>query len=93
MVTSRMPTFAHSHAAREQNHKCADCLRLEAIVADIAAFAETLRKSRDCWRDLAIEGAGREAVADLMLTDPLHRCSHRPRQPAGVSIGTQLPEN
>ncbi len=59
----------HPYAAREPSPKCADCLRLEAIVADLAALAETLRRSRDSWRGLALEGAGREEVADVMLAD------------------------
>ncbi len=63
-----MPAVAHSYAADEPTYtarepsptKCADCLRLEEIVANLASMAETLRCSRDSWRDLALEGTGRE---------------------------------
>jgi hypothetical protein len=56
-----MPAVAHSYADHEPSPtKCADCLRLEEIIANLASLAETLRCSRDSWRDLALEGTGRE---------------------------------
>jgi hypothetical protein len=61
VVTSRMPAVPHPYTVREPSPtKCADCLRLEGIVADIATLVEALRRSRDSWRDLALEGTGRE---------------------------------
>jgi hypothetical protein len=52
-----MSIFAHPHAiaASEQKTKCANFYHLEVIVADLQAWVEDLRESRDHWRDLALD--------------------------------------
>jgi hypothetical protein len=65
-----MSIFVHAHviAAGKPRTKCADCRQHEATIADLQAWIEDLRQSRDRWRDLAlhVERAGADAaVAEL----------------------------
>jgi hypothetical protein len=52
-----MSIFAHAFAiaASEPKTKCANCRHHEAIIADLQAWVQDLRQSRDHWRDLAID--------------------------------------
>jgi hypothetical protein len=64
-----MSVFVHAHAiaAGKPRTKCVNCLQHEATIADLQAWIEDLRQSRDRWRDLAlrVERAG----ADLTRTE------------------------
>jgi hypothetical protein len=42
-------------AARERKAECANCHHLEVIIADLQAWVENLRESRDHWRELALD--------------------------------------
>jgi hypothetical protein len=62
-----MSIFAHPHAiAATGKHaaKCANCHHLEVIIADLQAWVEDLRQSRDQWRDLALDAERIAAVAE-----------------------------
>jgi hypothetical protein len=66
-----MSIFNHPNAIAAS--KCANCRHLEVIIADLQAWVDDLRQSRDHWRDLAL-GAGdialdaERAAADVALT-------------------------
>ncbi|HEX2477326.1 MAG TPA: hypothetical protein VHK01_21395 [Lacipirellulaceae bacterium] len=59
----RMSIFVHAHAlaASKPKTKCANCIHHEATIADLQAWVDDLRQSRDRWRDLALD-AERAAV-------------------------------
>ena len=61
-----MSIFAHPHAvaAGEPKTKCANCHHLEVIIADLHAWVEDLRESRDHWRELALDAERVAAVAE-----------------------------
>lgn len=52
-----MSIFAHAHAtaAGTPRTKCVNCVHHEAMIADLQAYIEDLRQSRDRWRDLALD--------------------------------------
>jgi hypothetical protein len=52
------------HAASEPKTKCANCRHHEAIIADLQAWVEDLRESRDRWRELALDAERLAAVAE-----------------------------
>jgi hypothetical protein len=59
---------AHAIAAGKPKTRCVNCLHHEATIADLQAWVEDLRQSRDRWRDLALraERAGTDvAIAEL----------------------------
>jgi hypothetical protein len=58
-----MSIFAHALAiaASQPKTKCANCRHHEAIIADLQAWVEDLRQSRDHWRELALDA---EPIAD-----------------------------
>ena len=56
--------YAFAIAAREPKTKCANCRHYEAIVADLQAWVEDLRGSRDRWRELALDAERLAAVAE-----------------------------
>jgi hypothetical protein len=65
-----MSIFVHAHAiaADKARTKCVNCRQHEATIADLQAWVEDLRQSRDRWRDLALheERAGADvAIAEL----------------------------
>jgi hypothetical protein len=65
-----MSIFLHAHAiaASKPKTKCVNCQQQEATIADLQAWIEDLRQSRDRWRDLALhaERAGSDvAIAEL----------------------------
>ena len=65
-----MSIFFHAHAiaARKPKTRCVHCQQQEATIADLQAWIEELRQSRDRWRDLAlhVERAGADvAIAEL----------------------------
>jgi hypothetical protein len=51
-----MSIFGHAFAiaASEPKKECANCHHLEVIIADLQAWVEDLRESRDHWRELAL---------------------------------------
>ena len=49
----RMSIFNHPHAIAAS--KCANCRDLELIIADLQAWVDDLRQSRDRWRALALD--------------------------------------
>jgi hypothetical protein len=63
-----MSIFAHPHAisAARPIVKCANCRTAEALIADLQAWIDDLRQSRDHWRDLALDAE--RATADAALT-------------------------
>ena len=65
-MTSPMSIFGHAFAiaASEQKTRCANCHHLEVIIADLQAWVEDLRESRDHWRELALEAEGITAIAE-----------------------------
>ena len=52
-----MSIFGHAFAiaASEQKTRCANCHHLEVIIADLQAWVQDLRESRDHWRELALD--------------------------------------
>ena len=52
-----MSIFASPHAiaAGKTVTRCTNCRHNEAIIADLQACVVDLRKSRDKWRDLALD--------------------------------------
>jgi hypothetical protein len=42
--------------------KCANCRHLEVIIADLQAWVDDLRQSRDRWRELALDA---KRIADF----------------------------
>jgi hypothetical protein len=52
-----MSIFAHPHAiaATAPKTNCATCHHLEVIIADLQAWVDDLRQSRDRWRELALD--------------------------------------
>ena len=70
-VTSRMSIFAHPHAvaASEPKKKCANCHHLEVIIADLQAWVEDLRESRDHWRELALNARDLALDAERIATE------------------------
>jgi len=48
-----MSIFNHPHAIAAS--KCASCRDLELIIADLQAWVDDLRQSRDRWRALALD--------------------------------------
>src|SRR5262245_515347 len=67
-----MSIFVHAHAIAASNSKtkCVDCRQHEATIADLQAWIEDLRQSRDRWRDLAlhVERAGADAAVTELRT-------------------------
>jgi hypothetical protein len=65
-VTSPMSIFGHAFAiaASEPRMGCANCRHLEVIIADLHAWVEDLRESRDHWRELALDAERIAAVAE-----------------------------
>jgi hypothetical protein len=61
-----MSIFRHAFAiaASEPKTECANCHRFEVIIADLQAWVEDLRKSRDHWRELALDAEPIGAVAE-----------------------------
>ena len=62
-----MSIFAHPHAiaaAGKVVTHCASCRYNEAIIADLQAWVEDLRRSRDHWRDLALDAERAAVKAD-----------------------------
>jgi len=62
-----MSIFAHPHAiAAIGKHaaKCANCRHQEATMADLLDWVEDLRRSRDHWRELALDSERMAAVAE-----------------------------
>ena len=49
----RMSIFNHPHAIAAS--KCANCRNLQVIIADLQAWVDDLRQSRDRWRELALD--------------------------------------
>jgi hypothetical protein len=69
-----MSIFAHAHAidaSKPNTTKCANCFHHEAIIADLQAWVEDLRQSRDRWRDLALAGAERSADKTASVIDEI----------------------
>jgi hypothetical protein len=56
----RMSIFNHPHAIAAS--KCASCRHLEVIIADLQAWVDDLRQSRDRWRELALDA---KRIADF----------------------------
>jgi hypothetical protein len=56
----RMSIFNHPHAIAAS--KCANCRHLEVIIADLQAWVDDLRQSRDRWRELALDA---KRIADF----------------------------
>ena len=52
-----MSIFGHvfAVAASEPKTHCANCRHLEVIIADLQAWVDDLRQSRDRWRELALD--------------------------------------
>jgi hypothetical protein len=69
-VTSQMSIFTHPHAiaASEPKTKCANCHHLEVIIADLQAWVEDLRESRDHWRELALDAGDLALDAERIAT-------------------------
>jgi hypothetical protein len=67
----RMSIFVHADAlgASKPKTKCANCIHYEATIADLQAWVEDLRQSRDRWRDLALD-AERAAVDAASVPSP-----------------------
>jgi hypothetical protein len=61
-----MSIFGHAFAiaASESKTECANCHRLEVIIADLQAWVEDLRESRDHWRELALNADRVSAVVE-----------------------------
>jgi hypothetical protein len=66
-----MSIFAHPHAvaAGEPKTKCANCHHLEVIIADLQAWVEDLRESRDHWRELALDARDLALDAERIATE------------------------
>ena len=56
----RMSIFNHPHAIAAS--KCVNCHHLEVIIADLQAWVDDLRQSRDRWRELALDA---KRIADF----------------------------
>jgi hypothetical protein len=65
-VTSPMSIFGHAFAiaASKPKTQCANCHHLEVIIADLQAWVEDLRESRDHWRELALDAERMAAVGE-----------------------------
>jgi hypothetical protein len=65
-VTSPMSIFGHAFAiaASESKTECANCRHLEVIIADLHAWVQDLRESRDHWRELALDAERIAAVVE-----------------------------
>ena len=65
-MTSPMSIFGHALAiaASERKTQCANCHHLEVIIADLQAWVEDLRESRDHWRELALDAERIAAVGE-----------------------------
>jgi hypothetical protein len=61
-----MSIFTQPHAidASEPKTKCTNCHHLEVIIADLQAWVEDLRESRDHWRELALDAERLAAAAE-----------------------------
>ena len=61
-----MSIFGHTFAvaASQPKTQCANCRHLEVIIADLQAWVEDLRESRDHWRELALDAERMAAVAE-----------------------------
>ena len=64
-----MSIFASPHAiaASKTVTRCANCRHNEAIIADLQACVADLRKSRDKWRDLALDAE--RAAGDAVMAE------------------------
>src|SRR5262249_30215587 len=74
-VASPMSIFAHPHAiaAAKPALRCTNCRTAEVLIADLQAWIDDLRQSRDHWRDLALGARdlaldAERAAADAALT-------------------------
>jgi hypothetical protein len=65
-VTSPMSIFGNAFAiaVSESKTKCANCRHLEVIIADLHAWVQDLRESRDHWRELALDAERIAAVVE-----------------------------
>jgi hypothetical protein len=54
-VIRRMSIFANAELANAASKRCPNCHHFEATIADLQAWVEDLRQSRDHWRDLALD--------------------------------------
>jgi hypothetical protein len=61
-----MSIFGHAFAvaACEAKTQCANCRHLEVIIADLQAWVQDLRESRDHWRELALDAERLAAVTE-----------------------------
>ena len=62
-----MSIFTHPHAiaaAGKPAAKCTNCRHHEVIIADLLDWVEDLRRSRDHWRELALDSERMAAVAE-----------------------------
>jgi hypothetical protein len=61
-----MSIFGHAFAiaAGEAKTQCANCHHLEVIIADLQAWVQDLRESRDHWRELALDAERIAAVGE-----------------------------
>jgi hypothetical protein len=61
-----MSIFGHAFAisASKPKTECANCHHLEVIIADLQAWVEDLRESRDHWRELALDAECIAAAAE-----------------------------
>ena len=61
-----MSIFGHVFAIAASEHKtqCPNCRHLEVIIADLHAWVEDLRESRDHWRELALDAERIAAVVE-----------------------------
>ncbi|MGA7490077.1 MAG: hypothetical protein WBW74_24405 [Xanthobacteraceae bacterium] len=71
-----MSIFAHARAVATSKPitKCANCHHHEATIADLQAWVEDLRQSRDRWRDLALDAE--RAAADTTFARTQERPVH-----------------
>jgi hypothetical protein len=61
-----MSIFDHAFACAASGPKaqCANCHHLEVIIADLQAWVDDLRGSRDHWRELALDAERLAAMAE-----------------------------
>lgn len=64
-----MSIFAHAEAAIAASKRCPTCRHLEATIADLQAWVEDLRQSRDHWRDLALDARDIALEAERAAAD------------------------
>jgi hypothetical protein len=64
-----MSIFTHAEATIAATKRCANCRHLQVTIADLQAWVEDVRQSRDHWRDLALDARdlAERAAADAVL--------------------------